>query len=603
MRFAALRAVFSGLLLAATPMNATTATAEPRHAIAMHGEPALPEGFAHFPYADPAARKGGVMRLGVQGTFDGLNPLIVKGTTAAQGISPWIVQPLMARSWDEPFTLYPLIASAIDTPADRSEVTFTLDPRARFSDGVPLTSADVAFTWDLLRTRGRPNLRAQLGKVARVETPDAQHIRFVFRQAGDMELPLILGLMPVLAKHATDPETFELTSFRPPVGSGPYAVESVEPGAGIRYRRRPDYWAADLPSQRGSYNADEIRIDYYRDGNSLFEAFKAGLIDYRLETDPLRWAEGYDIPAVRDGRIITEGVRLEAPKGMMGFALNMRRATFGDLRVRQALAMMLDGAWINRNLYGGRLDISRGFFNASTLSSVGISAGEAERAFLARFPGSVPQAVMEGGPAFDRPDGSGRDREVAQAALRKLTAAGWRLGDGLLEDAAGQPFRFEILTDNRADERLALVYAGMLRRIGIQARVRIVDAVQYQQRRNAFDFDAVIATWPVTASPGNEQRIRWSSLAAAAEGALNFPGIRSPAIDAAIDEVLAARSQDEFTRAVRVLDRLLIAGVYVVPLFYAPEKWLAYSARLTHPSRHPKFEIILDTWWLKEDRP
>ncbi len=580
---------------------ARAAQAEPRHAIAMHGAAALPEGFSHFPYANPHAPRGGRLTLAAQGTFDGLNPYIVNGSMAAQGISPYIVQSLMARSYDEPFTLYGLIASSIDTPDDRSSVAFTIDPRARFSDGTPITSEDIAFSWKLLKDHGRPNLRGQYGKVARVETPDPHHIRFIFADRGDYELPLIIGLMPVLAKHATDPAKFEQTSFTAPLGSGPYVVTDVDPGASITYKRNPHFWAADLPSVRGHFNPDEIRIDYYRDSNALFEAFKAGLYDYRVETDARRWQTGYDFPAMREGAVRKEAIRTQTPKGMFGFVFNTRRPEFQDVRVREALGLLIDLRWINRNLYGGALTHSASYFADSELSALGRPASPAERALLAPFPGAVRPDVMDGSWQPPTGDGSGRDRTDARRALNLLAAAGYVLKGSTLRNArTGAPFAFEIIVDTREEERLALVYADGLKRAGIKVRVRQIDSVQYQKRRIDFDFDMLLNTWPVSASPGNEQRGRWSSAAADAPGSLNYAGVHSPAVDATIDAVLAARDEEGFVSAVRALDRLLMSGFYVVPLFYAPARWIAYRSRLAHPERLPRYEVIPDVWWIKQ---
>ncbi len=599
MRIGSLCASLAGLLL----YFAGPALAEPRPSIAMHGEPALAAGFDHFPYADPQARRGGRLVMAAQGTFDGLNPFIVKGSTAAQGISPWVVQPLMARSYDEPFTLYGLIAETIETPDDRSWVEFALNPKARFSDGTPVTAEDVAFSWNLLRMRGRPNFRGQYNKVERVETPDERRIRFVLKDRGDYELPLILGLMPVFAKHATDPETFEETSFTAPMGSGPYIVASVDRGAGITYRRNPNFWAADLPTVKGSFNFDEIKIDYYRDSNALFEAFKAGLYDLRIETDARRWQAGYNFPALRDGRVKRESIRTEAPKGMYGFAMNTRRPLFQDVRVREALSMLIDVDWLNRNLYGGALSPSGSYFEDSMLSALGRPADEREKALVGPFPAAVRSDVMDGSWQPPKSDGSGRDRKEIRQALKLFTDAGYRIIDGVMtEKANSKAFRFEILVDNREDERLALAFADAARRLGIAVNVRQVDSVQYQKRRTEFDFDVVLVIYPVSASPGNEQRVRFSSGAAEAPGSLNFAGVHSPAVDAVLDAILAAREENAFVSAVRTLDRLLISGFYVAPLFHAKEKWLAYSSRLTHPQRLPRFEIITDVWSMTGNR-
>lgn len=564
----------------------------------MHGEPALAADFKHFPYADPGAPKGGRLVTAHQGTFDSLNPYPVKGVTAAQGITNLMIEPLMRRSLDEPFSLYPLVARGFEMPEDRSSITFHLDPAARFADGAPLTAEDVHFTFDLLRTKGRPNFRNSFNKVAKVETPDPRTIRFDLKGANDRELPLILGLMPVLAKHATDPGTFDATSFNPLMGSGPYEVAAVRPGESVTYRRRKDYWGAHLPANRGVFNFDEIRYEYFRDANSLFEAFKAGLYDIRFESDPTRWATGYDIPAVRDGRIVLEALPNRLPQGMSGFALNTRREAFDDVRVREALGLMFDFEWTNKNLFGGVYRRTASYFDGSELSARGRRAAETERALLAPFPDAVRPEIMEGTWAPPRTDGSGRDRETARRALALLGQAGYALdGDVLRRKSTGEPLAFEILVVSRDQERIALSFSKSVARIGVSARVRLVDSVQFQRRRQRFEFDVTIATWPVSPSPGNEQFFRFGAASAGREGSFNFAGVRSPAVDAMIQAMLAARAREDFVSATRALDRVLLSGFYVVPLYHLPETWIARDAALGRPSQAPLLGTTIELWW------
>lgn len=568
-----------------------------QHGLAMHGPPALPPDFTHFPYVNPEAPQGGRIVLGVQGTFDSLNPFPVKGLTAAHGIVNLIVEPLMRRSLDEPFTLYPLVARTVEVPEDRSSATFHLDPRARFSDGKPVTAEDVRFTFELLREKGRPNYRNAYGKVARVEVPDPHTIRFDLAGAGDRELPLILCIMPVLAKHAVDPATFDATSFQPLLGSGPYTVASLRPGESITYRRDPDYWGTDLPSNRGTFNVDEVRYDYYRDANSLFEAFKAGLYDFRIEADPTRWLNGYDIPPVREGRIVREALPNRLPKGMSGFVFNTRRPPFDDVRVREALGFLFDFEWTNKNLFGGVYRRTGSYFEGSpTLSAGGRPADAAERALLAPYPDAVRADILEGRWEPPVSDGSGRDRSMARRALDLLSAAGFEPADGTIRRQS-EPLAFEIMVLSRDQERIALAFAKGLARIGIAARIRQVDSVQYERRRQRYDFDMMIASWPVSPSPGNEQIFRWGSASAGREASFNFAGARSPAIDAMIEAMLTASEQEEFAVAVRALDRVLLSGFYVVPLYHLPDQWLAYDARLKRPVAVPLFGTAIELWW------
>lgn len=594
-----LAAAFAGLWLAA----GADAKAQTAHGVAMHGAPALAPGFDHFPYADPLAKKGGRLRLGLAGTFDSLNPFNLKSGSAAQGLVGNVFQTLMARSADEPFTLYGLIAQSIETDDAREHVTFRLDPRAHFSDGAPLTAADVLFSFDLLKSKGRPQQRIAYGLVRSVDAPDAHTVRFDLSGANDRELPLILSILPVLPKHATDVEHFAEASLALPIGSGPYVVAEAAPGAKLVLRRDETYWGKDLPTQRGLYNFDEIVIDYFRDGNTLFEAFKSGLLDYREEASPTRWMTGYDFPALRKGRVVTEALHSPGPKGMEGFVFNLRRDLFRDIHLREALGMMFDFEWINANLYSNLYTRTKSFFDESELSSSGRPASEAERALLSPFPGAVREDILEGRWRPPVSDGSGRDRETARRALAMLNEAGYKLSDDeLVKD--GVPVSFEIMVKDRNQERLALFFASSLQRIGVAARVRLVDEVQYQRRRQKFDFEMMIGQWLASASPGNEQRMRWGSASAAQEASFNLAGAASPAIDALINALLAARGHEEFVTAVRAYDRVLLSGFYIVPLYHAAEQWFAYSTKLAKPAVLPRyapmFGVTLETWWRKE---
>jgi peptide/nickel transport system substrate-binding protein len=591
--------VLAGLVGSRPVCAAAEEAAAPAYAIAMHGDPALGADFPNLPYVNPDAPKGGRLTLAYAGAFDSLNPYNVRALSTAQGLSGNVYQSLMMRSADEPFTLYGLIAQTIETNAARDHVVFHLDPRARFSDGAPITSEDVAFTFALLKEKGRPQQRAALSLVKSIDTPDAATVRCDLAGAGDRELPMTLALMPVLSHAHTDADHFDEQTLQIPISSGPYVVAEVKAGERLVLRRDPNYWARDLPINRGLYNFDEIRIDYYRDATAMFEAFKAGLYDFRIESDPTRWRNGYDFPALRDGRVIRQAVPNGLPKGMDGFAFNTRRPMFADARVREALAMMFDFEWINANLYGGVYRRSKSYFDDSELASAGRPASPLERALLAPYPGAVRADVLEGQWAPPVSDGSGRDRTLARRALDLLAGAGYLLKDGALVNAQGRPIAFEILVKNRQEERLALAYAQSLARIGAAASVRLNDEVQYQRRRTKFDFDMMMGSWVATPSPGGEQRTRWGSASADMDGAYNIAGAASPAIDAMIAALLAAKTHEDFVAAVRALDRVLISGFYIVPLFYGPDQWIAYWARLGHPDKAPLFGVNTDSWWSK----
>jgi peptide/nickel transport system substrate-binding protein len=581
-------------LLLASLLVATPAPAEPAHGIAMHGAPLHPAGFDHFPYANPNAPKRGRVVLGALGTFDSLNPFIIRGVTPP-GLREYVFQSLMARSGDEPFTLYGLVADSVDVPEDRGSVTFHINPAARFSDGVPITPEDVLFSYEVLKEKGWPYHRSHYSKVVSAEKIGPGSLRFTFATPGDREIPLILGLLPVLPRHKYDRETFERTSLEPPIGSGPYIVAKVEAARSIVYRRNPNWWARDLPVSRGLFNFDEIRVDFFRDASSLFEAFKAGDIDVRPEDDPNRWLDGYGFDAVRDGRVIKGEFGTELPSGMTALVMNTRRLPFTDARARRAFILLFDGAWINRHLFSGLYKRTQSYFERSYLSASGRAADARERALLAPFAGLVKPEVMEG--TFQLPAGGGNTRGRLREANKLLLEAGYELKGGQLAKD-GQPLRIEFLAQSRAQERVMLSYAHTLERLGIGVTIRQVDSAQYYARLKSFDFDMIQWNWSASLSPGNEQINRWSTAAADIEGSLNYAGARNPAADAMIAALLQARSQEDFVTAVRAFDRVLISGDYVVPLFHLPMVWVAYWNRLKFPAVHPLAGFDLDTWWV-----
>jgi peptide/nickel transport system substrate-binding protein len=588
-------AAWTAFLICALPAPALAA--EPAHAIAMHGSPAFPPGFPHFRYVDPAAPKGGRLVASIVGTFDSLNPLIIKGLPF-EHVRSYVIESLMARGFDEPFTLYGLLAQTVETDPARSYVIFGLDPRARFSDGHPVTAEDVIFSWQLLRDKGRPNYRTYYAKVRRAEALGERSVRFDLEGADDRELPLILGLMPILPKHAIDPSTFDQTSFAPPLGSGPYVVADVRAGESVLLKRNPDYWGRDLAVNRGYWNFDEIRFEFYRDGNAEFEAGKKGLVDVRTETDPGRWRTAYDVPAVRDGRIVREAFSTGLPRPLTAFVFNTRRPMFADVRVREAIGLLFDAEWVNHNFFFDLYRRTASFFEGSELSARGRPADDRERTLLAPYPDAVRPDVLEGTWSPPVSDGSGRDRKTLRRALALLDAAGYELhGTELRQRSTGRPLEFEILVTARDEERLALAFAHHLLRAGIKARVRMVDAVQYEQRRQTFDFDMLRYQWSESLSPGNEQSFYWGSAAADEPGSRNYMGVRSKAVDAMIGALLAAESREDFIAAVRALDRVLMSGLFVVPLFHLPEQWVARWGHINRPATTSLFGYLPETWW------
>ncbi|SER07846.1 peptide/nickel transport system substrate-binding protein [Faunimonas pinastri] len=579
------------------------AWAEPTYGIAMHGEPALPADFTHFPYANPDAPKGGSITYAGVGSFDSLNPFILQGT-APRGLwdMTWgnnIWESLLVRSKAEPFTMYGLIASTVDVAPDLSTVDFQLRPEAKFSDGVPITPDDVIFSFDLLREKGRERPYRETYKLFdRAEKLGDHGVRFVLKPGTNRELPLLIGLMPILPKHAVDAATFDRSSLKIPIGSGPYTIAAVDPGKSVTLKRDPNYWARNLPAKRGFDNFDQVRVEYYRDASAYFEAFKKGLFDINPENDPARWAIAYDFPAVHEGRVVLDTFPIQIPAGMNGFFFNTRRPVFEDARVRQALTYFLDFEWLNRNIYYGKYERTGSYFEGSELSAIGRPATDAERRLLAPFPDAVVPDVMNGTYRPPESDGSGHDRDNMRKGVELLEQAGYGLKNGLMVNLkTGEPLAFEIMTNTREQDRLALAFSRTLALAGIRVRIHDVDSAQYERRVKNFDYDMIQILVPASLSPGTEQAGRWSSAAADAPGSFSYSGVKSPAVDAMINAMLAAHGQGDFVSAVRSLDRVLISGFYVVPLFHPPGQWMGRWARVEHPEQASLWGPEPTTWW------
>lgn len=571
------------------------------HGIAMHGEPKYKSSFKHFAYVNPNAPKGGTLVLSQTGSFDSVHPFIIKGVPA-QG-SGLVYERLLVRSRDEPFTLYARIAETVEMPEDRASVTFTLRPQARFHDSTPILASDIAFTWRTLRDKGRPNHRLFYKQVSKAEIIGPRKIRFLFRTNKNWELPMIIGLMPVLSEAYYKNHPFERTTLKPPMGCGPYKLEIVDQGRSVTYRRVKDYWGKDLAVNRGRHNFDTIRYDYYRDQVVALEAFKTGLVDLRPETDPGRWASGYASPALARGDIIKGMFSHGLPGGMKGFAFNTRRAIFKNRKVREALAFAFDFEWINKNFFHGSYARTDSYFTSSYLAARGLPSSN-ELTLLEPFRTTLPPEVFEKSYQPPHTDGSGSDRKGLRAAMKLLRQAGWKLKGKRMTTGAGALAKFEILLVNPRNERLALAYARKLRRMGIGVFVRTVDSAQYQFRLNAYDFDMIIYWWDESLSPGNEQAFYWSSQSANTEGTRNYPGIKSPAVDAMIKHLVSARTRSDLITAARAMDRVLQWGHYVVPLFHLPGDRLAYWNKFGFPVPPPIQGYQLDTWWIKRsDKP
>ncbi len=561
----------------------------------MHGTPAYPPDFPAFSYVNPDAPKGGTLRLTVTGGFDTLNPHVVKGVPAA-GLS-YVFETLMARSWDEPFSLYPLLARRISVPPDRSVLTVFLDPAARWHDGTPVTADDVLFSLQVQRDHGTPNRRQYYSMVASAERIDAATVRFTFTPQADgtydRELPLLMGLMPIHQKAWWQGRDFSRTTLDPPMGSGPYRIETVEPGRRITYVRDPGYWGRDRPTRRGLFNADRVVFDYYRDETISLQAFLAGEADVRRESDPGRWADGYTGPALAAGRILREDLPHRRPETARGLILNTRRPLFADRRVRAALGLAVDAAWMNRTFFHNALTRTASYYPNSELAATDLPTG-LERAALEPLRPLLPPEVFTH--PYTPPGGG--DRAALRDAFARLTAAGWRLKGGRLEDGAGQPFAFEILLGTPGDEREAQEIARGLGRLGISAAVRTVDSAQYQTRLDSYDFDTTIRGWTSSLSPGNEQLYYFGSAAADTPGSRNLPGIRDPAVDALAASLAHAASREELVARVRALDRVLLWGEYMIPLFHDTADHMARWSHIHRPDVTPLYGPVIDAWWV-----
>ena len=568
---------------------------EPTHGLSLFGAPALGKNFAHYPYVNPQAPKGGELRVAAIGSFDNLNNFTIKGS-AAEGLG-MIYDTLMDTSLDEPSTAYGLIAETVSHPADYASVTFVLRKQARFHDGSPVRAEDVAFSLEALRA-ANPFYRAYYRDVAGTDILGPHTIRIRFAARGNRELPLILGQLPILPKAywTRDARSLEETTLDPPPGSGPYIIERINAGRSITYKRNKNYWARDLNVAQGRFNFERIKYEYFGDDTIAFEALKAGDIDYRREFSSRIWATGYDIDAVTQNRLKLETVPLKNGKGMQAFIFNTRRSPFDDARVREALNWAYDFEWTNKNLFYGQYARTGSFFEGSELAATG-KPDAAELKFLEPLRGQIPDKTF--GPRIANPvaDGSGNIRTHLRKARALLEEAGWKIDAGKLKRGSTQ-FEMEFLLVQPAFERIVAPYIRNLERLGITARTRIIDPSQYQNRLNNYDFDAVVASFGQSLSPGNEQRDYWSSQSADTPGSKNLIGIRDPAVDALIEKLIFAASRAELVAATRALDRVLLSNHYVVPQWHAPHERLAYWQKLAHPARMPGLALgFPDLWW------
>lgn len=591
--------------LALSLLTAPAAAANSHHALALWGEPKLPADFAHLPYVNPDAPKGGGIVIGSPGTFDSLNPIILRGITPRTlGLTG---AALMTGSGDELDAAYGDIAESVELADDRSWAVFTLRAEARWHDGKPITADDVVFAWNSIQEHGAPFVKSFLRQTKGVEALDERRVRASFATTGEMKpvIDFATTLSP-LPKHWWTAEDRDIskTTLEPPLGSGPYRIKAVDAGRSITYERVADWWGRDLPVNRGLNNFDTVRVDYYRDDDVLFEAFKAGAFDFRVENRAQRWSIGYDFPAAKDGRVQRRAEKTELPLGAQGFRLNTRRAQFADPRVREALNHLFDFPWIHKNILYGQYNRTRSNFPNSDYGASGPPRPE-ELALLEQHRDRLDPRVLT--QPFEPPGNDGDQRGNLRKALALFKAAGWELKDGKLVNArTGEPFRIEFVDESPAMNRIVEPFVASLRRAGIDAAIRIVDSAQMQVRADEFDFDSTIVNFNFFPPPGQELWSYFGSEAAGTRGSANYSGIKDPVVDDLIAKVLSARDEAEVKAATRALDRALLWGFYMIPQWYNDENWLAWWDRFGAPQRGPKYDLAFKNnwfpawWWYDE---
>ncbi|NKB19075.1 MAG: ABC transporter substrate-binding protein [Alphaproteobacteria bacterium] len=592
-----IRRLLSGSVLAAILASSPQAQELPKsHGLSAFGDLKYSSEFKHFDYVNPNAPKGGTIRLAGIDSFDSLNPYILKGVSAG-GVG-LIHATLMERANDEPDALYGLVAETVSVAADKSAITFDLRPTARFSDGTPITAADVVFTFQTLVKKGHPQYRFIFADVDDVKALTKHRVKFTFKAANNRDLPLQIAGLPVLSKRYYEKVQFDKTTMTAPPGAGPYRVAKVEPGRSIVYERIKNYWADQLPVMRGRYNFDMVRFDYFRDRDIAFQAFFSKSYDFREEFTSRSWATQYDnkLP-IKDGRIVRATLPDATPSGVQAFFFNMRRNKFKDRRVRAALDLAFDYEWTNRTLFYGLYDRTNSMFANSNLGAEKPPTAD-EIKLLEPLRSKVPDEVFSKVYQSPKTDGSGRNRSNLRKAARLLRQAGWKIVNNKLVDQTGKPLTVEFLLFESSFQRIISPYIRNLKRVGIDARIRIVDVANFQHRMQQYDFDVVVQRYVQTNTPGIEQKTYFSSKMADVPGSRNLAGIKNPAIDYLIDKVIAAKSRTDLVTAVHALDRVLMWNRYMVPQWYKGDHNIAYWNKFERPKIKPKFDLgMLDTWW------
>ncbi|MEQ8746568.1 extracellular solute-binding protein [Pyruvatibacter sp.] len=590
-----------GLASAPEPVKAQEVSSRTTHALSLIGEPKYPADYAHFDYVNPAAPKGGRLRQAVPGSFDSLNPFVVKGVPGA--ITP-IYETLMSNSMDEPGAEYGLIAKTVTYPEDYSWVEFDLHPQARWHDGEPLTAADVIFSFEAL-TKNHPHFAGYYANVTKAEALNDHRVRFEFDETGNRELPQIMGQLYVLPEHywdGSDGRDIASSTLVPPLGSGPYRLVTVDAGRRLVFERVEDYWARDLPVNVGKHNFDRLIYDYYLEETAMVEAFKGDNYDFRIENSAKRWATEYDFDAVKDGRVVLQTFTTQSAAPMQAFIFNLRRDKFSDPRVRQAFNLAFDYEWMNKNIFFSQYARTDSFFEGSELEATGLP-GPIELELLEPLRDQVPPEVF----TTDYENPVNGDPAAVRANLRTATAllqeAGWGITDGkLTKNDTGEKLTVEFLLVSPTFERVVLPYKQSLERLGIDSTIRVVDTSQYQARVDTFDYDIIVNSFAQSLSPGNEQRDFWGSASADREGSRNRIGIKNPAVDALIEKIIFAPDRETLIAASRALDRVLLWNHYVVPQWWSPlrtARWDRFGLPETLPA-HAAAGGFPDIWWYEE---
>jgi microcin C transport system substrate-binding protein len=592
------RKLLFGTIVAVTlgfAVGPSFAGAKPTHGLSAFGDLKYSADFAQFDYVNPAAPKGGALSMIGATTYSSLNGFILKGDPA-QGLG-YLFDSLMVPAQDEPDAVYALVAKTADVADDGLSVTFELRQNARFADGTPLTAQDVVFSFDILKEKGHPNLALQLRDVIKAQAVNEYRVTYTFKGTQLRDLAIIVAKLPIFSKAYYATREFDETTLEPPLGSGPYKVKSLKVGRTIAYQRREDYWARDLPANKGRYNFDELVYEYFRDRTAEFEAFKAGVYDLREEFTSRVWATQYNFEAIKQGRVIKTVLPNDEPSGAQGFFLNMRRDKFSDKRVRKALDYAFDFKWTNKKLFYGAYKRTNSFFENSVMKATGVPQG-AELALLEPFRSQLPPEVFSTPYMSPVSNGSGQDRKLLRTAIKLLKQAGWTIKDGVRTNQKGEKFTIEFLTFSPSFERIIAPIIKNLKLLGIRASIRRVDPAQYQERLKSFDFDITTRRYTLRITPGVELRSYWGSAYADIKGSLNLSGIKDPVVDALIEKVTTAKSREQLNVAARALDRVLRAGNYWIPQWYKASHTLAYWNRFSYPTIKPKYARgIIETWW------